>query len=167
MNENPFFYVGENPSVDLVVISPDKKVLMITRSTNAEACAGMLAFPGGFIDSDAIKGEHWKSGLETPEDAALRELKEETNLEINDREGLKPIGIYTGNQRDPRDNDFSWSTSHAFLYQIDQLTFEEQKDKIKGMDDAEEAQWVELALLQKKQLAFDHNKILEDAIKLI
>ena len=54
-------------AVDAVTIFEDK-VLLITRGR--EPWKGSLAFPGGFIE----KGED-------PEDAVLRELKEETGLD--------------------------------------------------------------------------------------
>lgn len=165
--ENPFYYQGENPTVDLIVMSPDQSVLMIRRSQKSEACPGMLAFPGGFIDSQALQGEEWKRGPETPEAAALRELAEETNLLLDQETKLISVGTYVGNKRDPRDNEISWSKTHAFMYLIPEDKFHEQKENIIGMDDAEEAMWVKLEKLLKMPLAFDHNQILEDALKLL
>lgn len=167
MKKNPYYYLGENPTVDLIVINPHREVLMIVRSLKSEACPGMLAFPGGFIDSEAKKGEHWQSGLETPRQAALRELAEETNLILEAQTELTPVGVYVGNKRDPRDNDLSWSKSYAFLFLIDQEMFDKQKDQIVGMDDADEAKWIELQVLRSLPLAFDHNIILEDALQKI
>lgn len=161
---NCFFYEGENPTVDLIILNPSEEVLLIRRSKNAAACAGMLAFPGGFIDSQARAGETWQSGLETPEEAALRELAEETNLQLKNVR-LTFVGTYSGNNRDPRDNEISWSKTHAFIYRIDRTTFEEQKNSIRGMDDADEARWVSLSEARKTKLAFDHNIILEDALR--
>lgn len=167
MNKNPFFYIGENPTVDLIVINPDDEVLMITRSKNSAACPGMLAFPGGFIDSRAGQDEKWKEGLETPQQAALRELAEETNLSLGSNIELISVGVYVGNGRDPRDSLLSWSKTYAFLYLIDQDTYELFKDKIQGLDDADEAKWIKANELRKMKLAFDHNLILEDALKLL
>lgn len=165
--KNSYYYLGVNPTVDLIVINPHSEVLMIVRSLNSEACPGMLAFPGGFIDSQAKKGERWKSGLETSRQAALRELAEETNLILGAETELTPVGVYIGNKRDPRDNDLSWSKSYAFLFLIDQEMFDKQKDQIVGMDDAEQAKWIKLQVLRSFQLAFDHNIILEDALRKI
>lgn len=165
--KNPYYYLGENPTVDLIVINPQHEVLMIVRSFNSEACPGMLAFPGGFIDSQAKKGERWKSGLESPRQAARRELAEETNLILGAKTELTSVGVYVGNGRDPRDNDLSWSKSYAFLFLIDQEMFDKQKDQIVGMDDAEQAKWIKLEVLRSSQLAFDHNIILEDALQKI
>lgn len=161
---NPFFYEGENPTVDLIILNPHDEVLLIRRSKTAAACADMMAFPGGFIDSEAPAFDRWIEGLETPETAALRELAEETNLQLRDVT-LLLVGLYSGHNRDPRDNERSWSKTHAFVYRIDEKTFEEQKNTIRGMDDADEARWIPLEEARKMKLAFDHNLILEDAIK--
>ncbi|MBY0412528.1 MAG: NUDIX hydrolase, partial [Bdellovibrionales bacterium] len=82
MKKNPYYYIGENPTVDLIVINPFDEVLMIKRSSKSEACPSMIAFPGGFINSTAPKGDLWSAGAETPEEAGKRELEEETNLKL-------------------------------------------------------------------------------------
>lgn len=168
---NPYYYLGANHTVDLVVVAPDeeRKVLMIVRSEKAQACPGLMAFPGGFVDTQAKRGEKWKSGLETHQEAALRELKEETGIEIENLEAsrLHSIGVYEGNNRDPRDNEQSWSRSSVFYYQLNTQEYEKVKDKVMGMDDASDALWVPIEELKKIQLAFDHNKILEDVSKFI
>jgi len=163
-HHNCFYYEGENPTVDLIVLNPSDEVLLIRRSKTAAACAGMMAFPGGFIDSTAKQGERWKSGLESPESAALRELEEETNLKLHGAK-IVFVGAYSGHNRDPRDNEISWSKTHAFIYRIDKKTYDEQKNQIRGMDDADEARWIPLSEACKMKLAFDHNQILEDALK--
>lgn len=160
---NSFYYEGENPTVDLIVINPADEVLLIRRSQNSTACPGMWAFPGGFIDSEAHQGEPWRAGLETPEAAALRELEEETNLKLTGAQ-LLLVGTYVGNNRDPRDNEVSWSKTYAYLYRIDEKIYGEQKDHIRGMDDAEAAMWVPLKEALRMPLAFDHNQILSDAV---
>lgn len=167
MKQNLYYYLGENPTVDLIVINPDFEILMITRSSRSNACPGMLAFPGGFIDSSAPEGGYWQEGLETPTKAALRELAEETNLALAVNTELVPVGIYVGNNRDPRDNELSWSKTYAFLYLIDLDSYELLKNKIKAQDDADEALWININELRSMKLAFDHNQILEDALKLI
>lgn len=169
--KNTYYYLGANHTVDLAMVSPceDKKVLMIVRSENAQACPGLLAFPGGFVDTEAKRGEYWKPGLETHEQAALRELKEETGTALKniDLSRLFHVGVYEGNARDPRDNEESWSRSNVFYYQLNQEEFEEIKDTIVGLDDAAAALWVPMEELKKIQLAFDHNKIIEDVSKFI
>lgn len=165
--KNTYYYVGANNTVDIILVSPDKEVLMIRRASTAQACPDMLAFPGGFVDTEAKKGEAWKSGLETAEQAAWRELKEETGLEILNPTALKHVGVFEFNNRDPRDNDVSWSRSEAFLYQLNQDEFSAIKGKEKGMDDASAAYWIPLDELKNQKLAFDHNDILEKAENLL
>ena len=160
-NVNPYFYEGENPTVDLIIVNPMDEVLLIKRSSKSAACPGMFAFPGGFVDSSALEGNFWMDGLETPRLAALRELHEETNLVLDKNVELKFVGEFVGNNQDPRDNVMSWSKSHVFYYQIDEKTYESQKKFIRGMDDAEQAKWVPLKEARLMKLAFDHNKILE------
>ncbi|MBC7540210.1 MAG: NUDIX hydrolase [Bacteriovorax sp.] len=167
MKKNLYYYQGENPTVDLIVVNPNGEVLIIRRSSQSVACPSMYAFPGGFIDSKALAGELWESGLETPKEAAIRELAEETNLILKKDIDLISVGEYVGNNRDPRDNEYSWSKTHAFLFLIDLEIFESQKKRIKGMDDADLALWINISELQKTKLAFDHNQILIDAIALI
>jgi ADP-ribosyl-[dinitrogen reductase] hydrolase len=164
---NRFFYCGENPTVDLIVINPGKKVLVIRRSNQSSACPSMLAFPGGFIDSNAKEGTFWQNDLETPKEAALRELAEETNLVLSKNTEIILIGEYVGNNRDPRDSACAWSKTFAFLYIIDQDLFEKEKSKIRGQDDADLALWIDVEELRQMKLAFDHNQILEDALAFI
>lgn len=163
--ENPYYFAGPNPTVDLAIINPFNQILLIKRSENTIACPGQLALPGGFIDSTAKKTEFWMMGdTENPSDAAIRELAEETNLTLPKNTKLNLIGLFQGNQRDPRDNLLSWSMSHAYMYQISKELFEAQKDKIKGMDDAVDASWYNLSDVHNLNLAFDHNIIIEQMI---
>jgi len=158
--KNTFRYKGANPTVDLVVIREDK-VLLIRRAKSSPAEGGKWALPGGFHDTNAKRGEEWKAGKETAESAALRELKEETGLSIGElKKTMKFIGTYEGGNRDPRDNSESWTKSNAFTVNIDS----NMGDDVKGQDDADKAEWVDIKKAQKMGLAFDHNKILKDAI---
>lgn len=165
--KNSYYYLGANRTVDIVLVSPNKEVLMITRADTAQACPGMLAIPGGFVDTEAKKGEYWKEGLETSAQAAWRELKEETGLEVLNPNELIHVGVFEFNGRDPRDNDVSWSRSEAFLYRLSEDEFAFLKGKEKGMDDASEASWYPLSELMNKKLAFDHNDILSKVNSLL
>lgn len=163
MMKNSYYHVGPNQTVDLIVVNPEKKILLIQRGHSSDACPGMWAIPGGFINTEAKKGEAWKEGLENPEQAAVRELKEETNLSL-ENPNLLFVGIFEGGQRDPRDNDQSWSKSHAFLYVIPQSIYDAQKGSIKGLDDAEDAGWKTIEEINKLDLAFDHKLIIQTAL---
>lgn len=164
MQPNSYYYLGQNPTVDLFIINHLNEVLLVRRKDNVQACPGMWAFPGGFIDTKAKRNELWEAGLESPENAAKREVKEETNLDLKNVIVL-PVGIYEGNNRDPRDNVTSWSKSHAFFYELDAQTFEENKDKIKGLDDVDSAEWIPVSEVLKMDLAFDHKIIFMDCLK--
>jgi ADP-ribose pyrophosphatase YjhB (NUDIX family) len=160
---NPYYYTGANPTADLVIVSPEGKILMGERSDNSPACPGMWALPGGFVNTLAKKGEVWKAGEETPDVAAIREVKEETGL-ILENVVVHFVGIYEGNQRDPRDNEISWSKSHAYFYAIDEKTFNEQKEHIAGFDDLKNVRWIDIEEVLSMDLAFDHKKIIVDAL---
>ena len=159
-----YFYRGANPTVDLVVFREGrsgKEVLLIQRKRDTVE-GGKWAIPGGFINTNAQRGEAWKAGAETPLDAAVRELGEETGLHITDslKRSIKRVGVYEGGGRDPRDTAESWSRSHAFTVTLPEGVV----DHVHGSDDASAARWFPLNRLPL--LAFDHAKILKDARKL-
>lgn len=156
---NNYYYNGVNPTVDLIIVNPEGKILLIKRSEKANACPDMWAIPGGFIDTESKKGDVFKYGAETPEKAAVRELKEETNLFLINPQ-LISIGEFEGNNRDPRDTKEGWSKSHAFIYVIPKEIYEAQKDKIRGMDDAKEAKWMTIEEIESLDVAFDHKEII-------
>ncbi|MFP4459645.1 MAG: NUDIX hydrolase [Candidatus Zixiibacteriota bacterium] len=76
-------YINPVPASAVVVLK-DNKVLLVKRG--AEPKKGMWCLPGGFMEVD-----------ESPEDCAIRELKEETALDANTYELL---GLYS--QKDGR-----------------------------------------------------------------
>ncbi|MBN2247814.1 MAG: NUDIX hydrolase [Coriobacteriia bacterium] len=112
-------------------------VLVIRRGN--EPFAGRWALPGGFVDEG-----------ERPEDAARRELAEETGLRF---EGpLDLVGVYGDPGRDPR----GWTVSAAYRAVL------ERPAEVAGADDAAEARWFALDALPS--LAFDHDHIVADAV---
>lgn len=161
VSANTYWHVGVNPTVDNVILKREGdtyKVLLIKRKNKVEF--GKWALPGGFIDTNAKKGEPWQPGRETPRQAAIRELHEETGLYIESISNLlKQIGVYEGNHRDPRDTKTSWSKSHAFgLVLPDGFN----TSSVKARDDASDAQWFDIKALPT--LAFDHSTIIGDAL---
>jgi ADP-ribose pyrophosphatase YjhB (NUDIX family) len=108
-----------------------------------------------------MKGKNWQEGAETPKQAALRELEEETGLDIKTLSGrVKFIKEYEGGGRDPRDNEFGWAKSYAFGI----ILPEGFDDTVRGMDDASNADWYNIDSINFNSLAFDHGKILKDGI---
>jgi 8-oxo-dGTP diphosphatase len=124
-------------STDCVVFDERGRVLLIRRKN--DPFRGQYAFPGGFIEVG-----------ETAEDCALRELKEETGIEAGN---LRLIGVYSDPNRDPRHH----SITVAYLVSVHGQT------PVAG-DDAAAAEFVDDAT--KEHLAFDHDKILRDALRL-
>ena len=138
-----YIYEYPRPAVtaDCVVITKEKepKVLLIQRGH--EPFKGCWAFPGGFMNMD-----------ETTEQCAVRELEEETGLKVSN---IQQIGAYSKVDRDPRGR----TVTVAYLAVI------EKPEAVKGLDDAAKAQWFPISALPK--LAFDHEEIMKDAIKLL
>lgn len=124
-------------TVDCVVLDRQGRVLLIRRGN--PPFAGSLALPGGFVDVG-----------ETVEDAARREILEETGVKIGK---LTLIGVYSDPARDPR----AHICSVAFLARITRAA-------PSAGDDAADALWV--AKPRRAELAFDHQRILADAMKL-
>jgi len=137
-----YTYKYPRPAVtaDCVVITKEAepKVLLIERGE--DPYKGSWAFPGGFLNMD-----------ETTEQCAIRELEEETGMKIQE---LQQIGAYSKVDRDPRGR----TITVAYLAVIDFPC------EVTGQDDAAKAQWFPLGELPK--LAFDHDEIMQDAIRL-
>lgn len=137
-----YTYKYPRPAVtaDCVIITKEQepRVLLIQRAN--DPFKGCWAFPGGFMEMD-----------ETTEQCAIRELKEETGMDMSD---IKQIGCYSKVDRDPRGR----TLTVAYLAIIDKPV------NVTGLDDAVQAQWFALSALP--QLAFDHKDILNDAIAL-
>ena len=125
---------------DCIVITKEAnaKVLLIQRGD--EPYKGCWAFPGGFMNMD-----------ETTEQCAIRELEEETGLEVNE---VHQIGAYSKVDRDPRGRTIT----------VAYLAIIEKPVSVVGQDDAAKAEWWPITALP--QLAFDHDEIMADAIGL-
>lgn len=128
-------------TVDAVVFrkpAAGTEILLIKRAR--APFEGCWALPGGFIDMD-----------ETPDEAVIRELREETGIT-----GVKLIQLHTYGaiNRDPRHRTLS-------VAYFGLLTDESQTAS--GSDDAAEAAWFSTEGLP--DLAFDHHEIVQDAIR--
>ena len=98
-----------------------------------------LALPGGFVDIG-----------ETVEEAVIREMKEETTLDVNIQ---KLLGVYSDPKRDPRFH----TVSSVFVCRAN--------GQPKGSDDAKEAFVFKLEEIPFDDLVFDHKQILLDFIE--
>lgn len=161
----PYWHLGENPTVDTVLtrIGPTSgvlEILLIRRDEDAPAEPGKWALPGGFVRTDAPRGAPWQAGLESEREAASRELREETSLELSNlADKLIHVGDYAGAGRDPRDTPQAWSRSTVFTLHLDSS---DAAGAIAGNDDASEAAWIDVRELPP--LAFDHARIVAEAL---
>lgn len=144
----PFTYEYPRPAltVDCVVFgleASELKVLLIER--DLEPFKGSWALPGGFVNMD-----------ETLEQAALRELQEETGLHDLYLEQLYTFGQI---DRDPRGRTVS--VAYYALVNPKGLT-------LHASSDARQAKWFAVSQLRGSsgpRLAFDHEKILDVALR--
>lgn len=126
-------------TVDCVVFGlddQDLKVLLIQR--DLEPFAGKWALPGGFVHEE-----------ETLEEAARRELAEETGLS---RVFLEQLYTFGDPGRDPRERVVT--VAYYALVNI-------RDHKVQASTDARNAAW--FAVTDLPSLAFDHDLILETA----
>lgn len=126
-------YKNPIPTVDIIIEYADG-IILIERKNYPFG----WALPGGFVDYG-----------ESLENAAVREAKEETGLDINN---LKQFHTYSEPGRDPRHH----TISTVFIA--------EGKGSLKSGDDAKNVKVFTEKNLPKK-IAFDHRKILEDYFK--
>ena len=150
-------YEGLNPSVCVVLFRTDE-VLLVKRSKNSQTDPGKLSFPGGHHDSNQLAGQRWICDKESSEEAALRELSEETNISLP-KNFLIPIGEFAEQKYS---NNLNWSVTTAFLGVIPKYF----KFTLKAMDDVEEAEWFKVSVAKNLDLAFNNNEILRKAIKI-
>ena len=151
----PEKYEEQHVTVDIVILTSEDesiqklKVLLIQRRN--EPFKDHRAIPGGYVNSD-----------ETLEQAAFRELQEETSLSPEQHIGhLHQFKTYGDPGRDPRGRIIS-VVFYAILPYSKELL-----DSVEARDDAKEADWFSLktpplAIWEAEEMAFDHSQILRD-----
>jgi len=131
-------------TADAVVICSGH-VLMIKR--RAEPGKGLWALPGGYVNARTDK---------SVEDAAIRELREETQIKVPApvlRGSIKRSKVFDAIDRSPRGRIIT----HAFHIELP----DGELPKVKGSDDAEKARWVPIAEVLSEQCFEDHYEILQ------
>ncbi len=123
-------YHNPTPTVDLIIAFQGGVVLIERRNPPYG-----WALPGGFVDYG-----------ETVEEAALREAREETGLEVED---LAQFHVYSAPERDPRQHT------------ITTVFYGRGTGRLLAGDDAARAQVFALGQLPDA-MAFDHRAILAD-----
>jgi 8-oxo-dGTP diphosphatase len=126
-------------TTDCAIFNSEGAVLLIRRKH--PPLVGSYALPGGFVEVG-----------ETVEAACIREVREETGLDI-DEPNL--VGVYSRPGRDPRGH----TVSVAFTVKLTDAV------EPQAGSDAASVAWV--ADWQKLALAFDHAEIIADAMALL
>lgn len=139
-----YTYQYPRPAVTVDMLILDKsgaspRILLIERRNNP--FAGCWALPGGFVDEN-----------EDINDAALRELREETNLT---GVALHQFGAFGKPGRDPRGHTIT----------IAYWGFADNPQQACAADDAKNLKWFEISNLPT--LAFDHFEIIQSGLKKI
>jgi len=127
-------YKNPIPTVDIIIEIESKGIILIKRKNPPFG----WAIPGGFVDYG-----------ESLEEAAIRETKEETNLEVK---LIRQFHTYSDPKRDPRHHSIST------------VYIAKGKGKPKAKDDA-----LEIGIFNElnlpDEIAFDHRSILKDYFK--
>ncbi|WP_342765988.1 NUDIX hydrolase [Methanobacterium alcaliphilum] len=126
-------------TVDVVILCRDEKIIMVKRKNNPYK--DFWALPGGFVEYG-----------ETVEHAACREALEETGLEV-ELDSL--VGVYSEPSRDPRGHVIT--VCYLAKY---------KSGKLRADTDAKDVFRFNKSELVEMDLAFDHNKILNDVFQI-
>jgi len=124
-------------TTDVVIWYPNREIILIQRGI--EPFKGQWALPGGHVEYD-----------ESLEDCAVRETLEETGLQVR-LEGM--VGIYSEAGRDPRGHVVTVAYAAT-----------PTGGEMKADTDASDIIRIPVNDYRKHELAFDHARIIEDAI---
>lgn len=126
-------------AADIIIPDEEGQVLLIKRSKYP--FEGKWILPGGKLEED-----------EKIEETAVREAKEETNLDIEIDELL---GVYSEPGRDPRGR----YVSTAFI------TKPVKRKKVKTNREASKARWIDPKKVEEKEMGFDHWQMIQDYLE--
>lgn len=133
-------YKTPSLTVDIFIYNDKKEFILIKRKN--EPFKDHWALPGGFVDYG-----------ETVENAAIREAKEETTIDVD----LKQlINVYSDPNRDSRGHTVSIAYTAVGNF-----------DDAKASDDAADISIFTFDDIDNIDLAFDHEKIVKEAFKTI
>ena len=125
-------------TVDIFIFNENHEFILIQRKN--DPFENSWALPGGFVDYG-----------ETTEDAAIREAKEETSIDVKI---IGLLNVYSDPDRDPRRHTVS-------VTYLARGNF----DDANADDDAKDIRVCSFDDLKELNIAFDHMTILEDAKK--
>ena len=125
-------YRNPKPTVDIIILTPNIKMVLVKRKNEPLG----WALPGGFVNEG-----------ESCEQAAVREAKEETGLDI---ELVRQFHTYSSPTRDPR--------QHVMTT----VFVANGPTGCKGADDAAEAKEFGPSEIPWTELVFDHADIIRD-----
>ncbi len=123
-------------TVDIFIFNDNHEFILIQRKN--DPFKEYWALPGGFVDYG-----------ETTEDAAIREAKEETSIDV---ELIDLLNVYSEPDRDPRRHTVS-------VTYLARGNFDDANED----DDAKDIGVYSFDDLKKLNIAFDHMTILNDA----
>lgn len=120
------------------IIEKNDKIVLVRRGKDPHK--DKLAIPGGHVEVG-----------ELVENAVKREAREETGLNIK---LIDILGVYSDSKRDPRGHYITT----VFIAKI-------LSGKLRAKSDAKEVDFFDPRKLKKKNVAFDHFKIIKDYLK--
>jgi len=130
-------YKNPIPTVD-AIIQRNSSILLVKR--RRDPYKNCFALPGGFVNEG-----------ETIEEAIIREVYEETSLEVYP---IDILGVYSDPKRDLRGH----MLTVVFIVLI-------VKGNSSAGDDAQEISWIPINKINEIEIAFDHKLLIEDFLK--
>ena len=130
-------YKTPSLTADIFIFDDNENFILIKRKN--EPYKDYWALPGGFVEYG-----------ECVEDAAIREALEETSIDVKLE---KLVGVYSNPSRDPRGHTVSIA-----------YTARGNMEEMKADDDACDIDIFTKGDLEKMNLAFDHEKIINDCL---